>query len=180
MKKRLLGVIMGLILAMCSAVCQGGTEAAGAAADDAAEAKTRVIITQDGEVDDMNSLLHTLLYANDLDIEGIVQSSSKLHYSGDDQNEPLRWTGTDWMYDFMDAYEEVYPNLAVHDADYPAPEDLRALTVIGNVTMANETETDTDGSELIKASILKEDDRPLYITVGGGANMAADAARLFR
>ncbi len=164
---------MCLVLAMSPSLCQGGTEAPGAEET----AKTRVIITQDGEVDDMNSLLHTLLYANDLDIEGIVQSSSKLHYSGDDQNEPLRWTGTDWMYDFMDAYEEVYPNLVIHDADYPKPEDLRALTVIGNVSMANETETDTDGSELIKASILKEDERPLYITVGGGANTLARALK---
>ena len=43
MKKRLFGVIMGLILTMSPAVCQGSTETAGAAADDTAEAKTRVI-----------------------------------------------------------------------------------------------------------------------------------------
>ncbi len=141
------------------------------------ETRPRVIITQDGEVDDMNSLLHTLLCANDLEIEGIVQSASKLHYSGDDTNEPLRWTGTEWMSDFMDAYEEVYPNLSVHDPNYPEPAALRAMTVVGNVTMVDEIEEDTDGSNLIKESILKEDDRPLYITVGGGANTLARALK---
>ena len=169
MKKRAIGIFLALTMGMSPAVCMGSTEAA--------EPKTRVIITQDGEVDDMNSLLHTLLYANDLDIEGIVQSSSSLHYSGDDNNEPLRWTGTDWMYDFMDAYAEVYPNLIVHDPDYPEPDALRALTVVGNVTMENEIETDTDGSNLIKESILKEDDRPLYITICGGANTLARALK---
>ncbi len=41
--------------------------------------KPRLLITQDGEVDDMNSLIHTLLYANEFDLEGIVQTSSSLH-----------------------------------------------------------------------------------------------------
>ena len=141
------------------------------------ETRPRVIITQDGEVDDMNSLLHTLLYANDMEIEGIVQSASKLHYSGDEENEPLRWTGTEWMNDYMDAYEEVYPNLVIHDPDYPAPEALRAVTLVGNVKMVNEMEEDTDGSNLIRDCILKEDDRSLYITIGGGANTLARALK---
>ena len=42
------------------------------------EGKPRLLVTQDGEVDDMNTLIHTLLYANDIDLEGIVQTSSKL------------------------------------------------------------------------------------------------------
>ena len=36
----------------------------------------RTIITQDAEVDDQNSLRHILLYANDIEIQGIVQTSS--------------------------------------------------------------------------------------------------------
>ena len=36
------------------------------------EGKPRLLVTQDGEVDDMNSLIHTLLYANDFDLEGNV------------------------------------------------------------------------------------------------------------
>lgn len=139
------------------------------------EGKPRLLVTQDGEVDDMNTLIHTLLYANDIDLEGIVQTSSKLHYSGDGQNEALRWMGTDWMYEFLDAYAEVYDNLVVHDPEYPAPEKLRAITKVGNVKMVDDTSEETEGSNLVKERILAEDDRPLYIEIGGGANTVARA-----
>ena len=140
------------------------------------EGKPRLLVTQDGEVDDMNSLIHTLLYANDFDLEGIVQSSSKLHFSGDGASvEPYRWMGTDWMDDFLDAYAEVYPNLAVHDPDYPAPEALRAITVVGNIAAQGDMSVDTEGSELVKARMLADDPRPLFIEVGGGANTVARA-----
>lgn len=42
--------------------------------------KIRTIITQDAEVDDQNSLRHFLFYANEVDLQGIVQTSSKLHW----------------------------------------------------------------------------------------------------
>ena len=117
------------------------------------EGKPRLLVTQDGEVDDMNTLIHTLLYANDIDLEGIVQTSSKLHYSGDDTTESLRWMGTDWMYEFMDAYAEVYANLKVHDADYPSPDDLRAITKVGNIKNVSDTseETEAAGEETTSA-----------------------------
>ena len=140
------------------------------------EGKPRLLITQDGEVDDMNSLIHTLLYANDVDLEGIVQSSSKLHYSGNGADvPPLRWMGTDWMNKFLDAYAEVYPNLVVHDADYPAPDKLREITKVGNIKAEADTSEATEGSDLIKARILAEDPRPLFLVVGGGANTVARA-----
>ena len=140
------------------------------------EGKPRLLITQDGEVDDMNSLIHTLLYANDIDIEGIVQSSSKLHFSGDGAEvEAFRWMGTDWMNDFLDAYAEVYPNLIVHDPDYPTPDELRDITKVGNIKAEADISETTEGSELVEARILAEDPRPLLIVVGGGANTVARA-----
>lgn len=137
--------------------------------------KARLVITQDGEVDDMNSLIHALLYANDVDIEGIVQTSSKLHYSGDEFTPPLRWMGTEWMYEFLDAYAAVYPNLVVHDPDYPSPDYLRSITVVGNIKTEGDTSEETDGSRLVMERILAEDDRPLFIEIGGGANTIARA-----
>ena len=41
--------------------------------------RARAIFTNDAECDDMNSFLHLLLYANDIDIEGLVLSSSIFH-----------------------------------------------------------------------------------------------------
>ena len=45
----------------------------------------RTIITQDAEVDDQNSLRHILLYANDIEIQGIVHPS----FIGKDNQERL-------------------------------------------------------------------------------------------
>ena len=39
---------------------------------DAEKVRPRTIVTTDGEVDDMDSFVRILLYANDLQIEGIV------------------------------------------------------------------------------------------------------------
>ena len=139
------------------------------------EGKARLLVTQDGEVDDMNSLIHTLLYADTFDLEGLVQTSSKLHWSGDGETEPYRWMGTEWMNEFLDAYAEVYPNLIVHSPDYPSPETLREITKVGNIKLEAEMTEITEGSELIKERILADDPRPLFIEVGGGANTVARA-----
>ena len=45
--------------------------------------KTRVIVTTDMEVDDMNSTIHLALYLNDLDVEAFVYTSSQYHFQGD-------------------------------------------------------------------------------------------------
>ena len=170
--KRILSALICILLV-------GGLISGSAFASDTAlpyfEGKPRLLVTQDGEVDDMNSLIHTLLYANEFDLEGIVQTSSTLHWSGDENTESYRWMGTEWMDEFLDAYAEVYPNLIVHDPGYPSPEALREITVVGNIKLASEMTEITEGSELVKARILAEDPRPLFIEIGGGANTVARA-----
>ena len=170
--KKLISLALCLLLAIPAAALADSDTAL-----PVTEGKPRLLVTQDGEVDDMNSLIHTLLYADEFDLEGIVQTSSSLHYSGGESGESLRWMGTDWMYEFLDAYAEVYPNLIVHDPEYPTPDYLRSVTVVGNVEAENDMETVSAGSELIKERILAEDDRPLYIEVGGGANTLARALK---
>jgi len=141
--------------------------------------RARAIFTNDAECDDMNTLVHLLLYANDIDVEGIVLSSSVYHFAGDEARgiEPYRWAGARWMYDYLDAYEAVYPNLKVHDPAYPSPDRLRAVTCVGNVRTTGDMDEDTDGSELIRRAILSEDERPLYLLAGGGTNTIARALR---
>ena len=72
--------------------------------------RPRTIVTTDGEVDDMDSFIRFLLYTNDLNVVGLVYSSSEFHYAGDGKgttftsNMPwakqygtrteLRWLGT--------------------------------------------------------------------------------------
>ncbi len=162
--------------------------------------KIRTIITQDAEVDDQNSLRHFLFYANEVELQGIVQTSSKFHWVGvpgavkpekerqDDFegaykemsgpfDAPYRWPGTDWMFRVIDDYEKDYPNLCKHAEGYPTPEYLRSITKIGNIGYEGEMEKPSEGSELIKKHILDEDDRTLYIQVWGGTNTVARALK---
>ncbi len=46
------------------------------------QARPRIVITADPELDDNNSLIR-LLYSSDLNIEGLVYASSKFHWEGD-------------------------------------------------------------------------------------------------
>lgn len=158
--------------------------------------RRRTIITQDAEVDDQNSLRHFLLYANELELQGIVQTASQFHWKGvpgakrtsafatgdfaahaqeADFDKPYRWTGTDWMFRVIDDYEKDYANLVKHAEGYPTPEALRAITKVGNVGYRGETEAATEGSELIRKAILDDDDRTLYLQVWGGCNTIARA-----
>lgn len=141
--------------------------------------KARAIFTNDAECDDMNSLKHLLMYANDIDIEGIVLSSSVFHYAGDPEAgiEPKRWAGGDWMFEDLDAYEKILPNLRAHDPAYPSADELRAVTKTGNVKVLNDYSEDTEGSELVRAAILAENPRPVWLLAGGGTSTIAAALR---
>ena len=157
--------------------------------------KIRTIITQDAEVDDQNSLRHFLFYCNEVDLQGIVQTSSKFHwkgvpgklvveknsgdFSGDPtegtSDKPYRWPGTDWMFRVIDDYEKDYPNLCRHAEGYPTPDYLRSITKVGNVGYKSEMDAPTEGSELIRKTILDDDERTLYLQIWGGTNTIARA-----
>ncbi len=158
--------------------------------------RIRTIITQDAEVDDQNSLRHFLFYTNEVELQGIVQSSSKFHWIGvpgatkenvkrsefefegevtGPYDQPYRWPGTQWMFDEIDDYEKDYPNLSKHAEGYPTPDYLRSITKIGNIGYEGEMDAPTEGSELIREKILDDDPRPLYVQVWGGTNTLARA-----
>lgn len=141
--------------------------------------KVRTIYTNDGECDDMNTFLHQMLYLNDLELEGIVYSSSCFHYEGIPEQgiEPMRWAPPEWMDRYIDSYETVYENLRQEDPDYPTPEYLRSILAIGNVKYVSEMEEVTPGSELIRKAILRDDPRRLYVQIGGGTSTVARALR---
>ncbi|WP_116949048.1 DUF1593 domain-containing protein [Jiangella endophytica] len=148
------------------------------AAGQNATSKPRTIITQDGEVDDMDSFIRFLYYANEFDLEGIVYSSSRFHWAGDGAGvPPYRWTGTAWVDEYIDAYEELYPNLVQHADGYPTPDQLRALYTIGNISNVGEMEQVTEGSEHVKEVILDDEPGPLYVQVWGGLNTVARALK---
>jgi hypothetical protein len=135
-----------------------------------ASEKTRVIVTSDGEVDDECSLVRFLLYANEWDIEGIITSSSQYHWQGH------KWAGDDWIAPYLDAYEEIYPNLILHDADFPSPSYLKEISLLGNVKSEGDMESPTAGSEhIVKVLLDSSDDRPIWLQAWGGTNTIARA-----
>lgn len=154
--------------------------------------KIRTVITTDMESDDLASLVRYILYANDLENQGLIYTSSKYHWEGDGKNTSFflpdreyntsqtswRPTGTTTIEDhLLKAYAEVYPNLRVHDPTYPTPEHLLSITKIGNVDFDGEIAKDTDGSNLIKKLILDNDPRKLYLQAWGGTNTIARALK---
>ena len=133
----------------------------------------------------MDSFIRLLLYANEFNIEGLIISSSQWHYKGDGkgtkfisememtknmygERTELRWPGEQWIYNLVDAYGKVYPNLKLHATDYPTAEHLRSLIRIGNIDFEGEMEKNTEGSDFIKAKLLDDDMEPLYLQVWGG------------
>src|SRR5690625_6784066 len=50
--------------------------------------KPRTVITQDGEIDDMDSLIRFFYYANEVELEGLIYSSSMFHWKGEDPDAP--------------------------------------------------------------------------------------------
>ncbi|MCC6833906.1 MAG: DUF1593 domain-containing protein [Cytophagales bacterium] len=156
--------------------------------------KPRTIVTTDGELDDVDSFIRLLLHANEFKIEGLVISSSMWHYKGDDkgtkfvsememtkqlygERTELRWPGTDWIYNLIDAYSKVYPNLKLHSPGFPTAEYLRSVTRIGNIDFEGEMEKDTEGSDFIKEKLMDNSTEPLYLQVWGGTNTIARALK---
>ncbi|HEX7016155.1 MAG TPA: nucleoside hydrolase-like domain-containing protein, partial [Cyclobacteriaceae bacterium] len=105
-----------------------------------AQNKPRIIITADPELDDSNSLIRFLLYSTDYNVEGLIYASSQFHWKGDGTGKKLsvpgreytrfglnlcpcesyRWAKDErFIHDIVEIYEQVYPNLKVHNPDYP-------------------------------------------------------------
>lgn len=146
--------------------------------------KPRVIITNDGEIDDKNSYVHLLYYANEIDLVGLIQTSSFAHWAGTDNPNvddkykvSYAWPGIDWQDEMIDDYAELYPNLRVHDANYPTPNYLHSVVKIGNIGYTGDMDEATEGSEHIKSLILDDVEGPLYITAWGGLNTVGRALR---
>jgi hypothetical protein len=183
-----------LVVTLCG--CTAGLPQARGAG--AALQKPRVIVTADPELDDSNSLVRYLLYSTDFRTEGIVYASSGYHWKGDGSGkkwsvanreynrlglnlcpcESWRWARDErFIDDALDTYERVYPNLRVHDANYPTPAELKSKVRWGNVEFDGDISKDSPGSELIKGLLLDDAPGPLYLLAWGGQSTIARALK---
>ncbi len=133
--------------------------------------KPRVINTTDlgADPDDEQSMVRQLVSANEFDIEGLIVATGCWKKS---QN------NTNMLDKIVDAYGEVYPNLKAHAEGFPTPEYLKSISLMGQTGygMADVgSGKDSPGSELIIASVDKDDPRPVWVMGWGGMNNVAQA-----
>lgn len=133
--------------------------------------RQRVFVLTDisNEPDDEESLVRFLVYANEYAVEGLVATTSTW----------LRnTTRVDLIHRQLDAYAQVRPNLLRHASGFPPAESLRAVTAVGQpaygLAAVGEGKS-TAGSRLLLAAADQADERPLWVSVWGGANTLAQA-----
>ena len=127
----------------------------------------RVLVSTDAggsDPDDLQSLVHLFVYADAIELEGLVSSPPKQGRVPD-------------ILRVVDEYAKDYPTLATYSADYPTPESLRRLTVQGAEDPSPERgwSQPTDGSRLIIERAHADDPRPLYVLVWGSLTDVAQA-----
>jgi hypothetical protein len=138
---------------------------------DAYAARPRVFVLTDiaNEPDDQMSMVRFLLYSNQLDVEGLVATTSTWMKS---KPRP------DVVLSVLAAYEKVQPNLLLHAKGFPTAASLRAIVVSGQseygMAAVGEGKT-TPGSELLLRAAAKSDPRPLWVVAWGGTNTLAQA-----
>ncbi|MBL7856382.1 MAG: DUF1593 domain-containing protein [Cyclobacteriaceae bacterium] len=133
--------------------------------------KNRILVLTDieNEPDDTQSMVRLLLYANEIDITGIVATTSC-------------WMPTavhpQSIINIIQAYEKVQPNLKKHHPDFPEAKTLYPLVKSGlpKYGMKGVGEgMDSEGSDWIIKVLENNDARPLWIPIWGGANTLAQA-----
>lgn len=131
----------------------------------------RVIILTDIEADpdDTQSLVRLFLYSNQIDIKGIIATTS-CWLTSDVKPESIEKV--------IEAYSKVQPNLLKHEAGFPDAKTLSMLIKEGlpKYGMKGVGEgMDSEGSEWIIKILEEDDDRPLWISTWGGVNTLAQA-----
>jgi hypothetical protein len=178
-----------LIAVAGSAACRRSPEAPAQRTTPAAEAfnriaerhdpfvdKPRVIVMTDiaNEPDDQMSMVRFLVYANELDIEGLIASTSTWMRSR---------VRPDVINKVIDGYEQVLPMLSTHAKGFPTAATLRALVSTGPAgfgmapVLGNQPSA---GAQLIIRAADQPDPRPLWVLGWGGANTLAEALQRVR
>jgi Cellulose-binding Sde182, nucleoside hydrolase-like domain/Cellulose-binding protein Sde0182, C-terminal domain len=134
-------------------------------------ARTRLVVLTDiaNEPDDQMSMVRLLVYSNQVEIEGLVATTSTWM---------RRTTRPDVIRLLIEAYEEVRPRLLEHQPGFPTAAALREVVTTGQPgygMAAVGPGKNSPGAELIVRAADREDPRPLWVTVWGGPNTLAQA-----
>ena len=133
--------------------------------------KQRVVVLTDisNEPDDEESMVRFLVYSNEYDVQGLIASTSTWLRAR---------TRVDLLQRQIDAFEKVLPNLSLHASGYPSADYLRSVVKDGlpvyGMKGVGEGKS-SDGSRHIISVVDAADERPVWITAWGGANVLAQA-----
>lgn len=153
----------------------------------ALQAKERIIVTSDGEVDDKASLIRLLVYANEIDIDGLIYSNSQFHHAAVSPISNHRRGANGWIEQSINRYESNLANLRVHATGWPNPGNLRSVIKNGNLGAAGGGSGstydngavgegwDTEGSNHIIEALLDSDRRRVWLQAWGGLSTIAQA-----
>ena len=133
--------------------------------------KLRVLVLTDMEadVDDAQSMVRFLAYANEFDVEGLIATTS---------THQRHRIAPETIHRLLDAYNKVQPNLLKHANGYPTAAELKKKVKKGLATygMTGVGEgKDSEGSDWIISQLEKTDPRPLWLPIWGGPNCLAQA-----
>ena len=128
------------------------------------------------EPDEEQQMAHLLMYANRVDLEGLIACSGKyLHADRTDGRDHVR---PDLFHKLVDGYARVVENLNAHETGWPTADYLRSIIKAGTDDYGIEAVKpgrSNEASRLIETAILKEDPRKLYIVGNAGTNTLAQA-----
>jgi hypothetical protein len=155
---RRLGLFAGASFALCTLAWAGGAEST---------LRPRVVVSTDiggTDPDDFQSLVHLLVHADCLDVEGLISS-------------PFGGGRKERLLQVIDLYEQDYANLKTYSNAYPTADALRAAVKQGARQSAGRSGVAgaTVGSEWIVTCARRQDSRPLWVLVWGGLDDLAQA-----
>ncbi len=136
-----------------------------------AQTPKRLIVLTDveNEPDDTQSLVRLMLYSNQIDIEGIIATTSTWKK---DSISPAT------IRRVIKAYGKVQPNLLKHASGFPSAASLLALVKNGLPAYGMQgvgDGKDSEGSEWLIKTLEADDPRPLWVTAWGGTTVLAQA-----
>ena len=121
------------------------------------------------EPDDQMSFVRFLLYSNEIDVEGLVAATSTWQKAV---------THPETMHQIIALYGQAQPNLLKHAPGWPTAAELDQKVASGQPSYgmaAVGTGKPSAGSQLLITAADRDDPRPLWITIWGGANTLAQA-----
>jgi hypothetical protein len=164
--RRHLSFALGLFVA-CGAFAQN---AAPPAADNFTGHPRLIVLSDIGnEPDDQMSLVRLLLYSNEIDIEAMIAGTSTWQ---------KRAIHPETMRTLVAAYGRVRDNLLLHSQGWPTAADLDRRVFSGQTgygMAATGSGLASEGARAILAAATRDDPRPLWISIWGGANTLAQA-----